>query len=124
MGIEMGSRSKSGKRRKGSRKTEVESFDFWQSVLDAINWREDGQRLSWNERALLYTRFAARMPNFCELHGLGCPDGYINVIRRLVEGERLEFFDRDALKRIKKLLCEITQTAKEVRTAGVDLVMR
>ena len=118
----MGSRSKSGKHRKGSRKDRNESFDFWQRVLDVIAQFEAGELVSWNDRALLYTRFTARLPDFCERHGLGVADGYIDVIHRLVEGKKLEFFDRDALKRLKKLLHTITKTANRMQ-ADVDLVV-
>ena len=121
----MGSRSKTGRRTKGSRKSKLETADFWRDILVAIESREEGAALTWKNRALLYTRFVVRLPNFCKLHGLGCPDGYVDVIKRLVEGKKLEFFDRDALKRLKKLLCEIVGSAKkigEATGASIDMV--
>ena len=119
----MGSRSKTGRRTKGSRKSKLMTTDFWRDILTAIESREEGALLSWKDRALLYTRCTLRLPNLCKLHGLGCPDGYIDVIKRLVEGKKLEFFDRDALKRIKKLLREIIRTAGDMRMASIDSVV-
>jgi len=119
----MGSRSKNSNKRFRQKLTDEGGavlLDFYSQVLANIEKAESGELLSWSERARLCTRFRSRLPDFCQRHGLGVADGYIETIQRLVSGDRLEFFERDALDRIKKLLRTIVGATQGIRDGSAQ----
>lgn len=124
----MSSRSKNGHRRNANKRVEYDkilNFEFWQRALTAIEAAEkDPTSLSWNSRSLLVTRLGGRLPDLCERHGLGVPDGYVAAIAQLVSCKPLEWFESDAIKRLKKLLSAIIGEAQVIRSraAHVDAV--
>ena len=111
----MGSRSKT-KRRRALSINDSATFgdkdiqnDFWKRAVVAIRLAEEGQILTWNQRAMLVTKLPSRLHDLCKRHDLGCHEGYAEALRRLATKERMEFFDRDLLKGLKQLLDEIVE---------------
>ena len=107
---------------------DIREGDFWGNVYDAIEQAErvhtgDGvEHLDWNTRSLLYTRLAAHLPRLCDRHSRGGEaTGYIMAVRQLVAGARMEFFDWDMLKQLKKLLLTIKSVRDAMHRAEADI---
>ena len=123
----MGSRSKGANRVRsmGASRPASEipdAVEFYRRVLSALADAENAGALplSWDQRSLLITRFTHRLPDLCDRHGLGCASGYVEVVRRVVMKKRLEWFERDALARIKRILNEILDEFQSMRYAEAD----
>ncbi|MHC4429607.1 MAG: hypothetical protein ACYS0D_13535 [Planctomycetota bacterium] len=95
--------------------TEDIQNDFWKRAVIAIRLRQEGQTLTWNQRAMLVTKLPSRLPDLCKRHGLGCPDGYVEALQRLATGKRMEFFDRDGIKKLVAVLDEVVGATDQFR---------
>lgn len=120
----MGSRSK-GKRKLSTALAprpagpDIEN-DFWKNAVVAIRLAQEDQVLTWNQRAVLVTMLPARMPTFCSRHALGYHEGYCEALSRLATKKRMEFFDRDLLKRLVRVLDEVVDAARSIHRAEAD----
>lgn len=108
----MGSRSRSARQgRRHARKPRPASpqVEFYREALEVIAHAVQGKQLTWNQRALLWTRLPSQLPGLCERFDAGVrSEAFIMVLHRLGSSKHLEFFDRDILKHLIKLLQEIT----------------
>jgi hypothetical protein len=103
----MGSRSKQLRRAKADRVVlaEQKGAEFLKNVLGLINRVLAGARLTWDERAALMTKLPGMLPSLCKRHDVSNRlEGFIMVSQRLSRREPLEFFDRDLVTRLVKLL--------------------
>jgi len=95
---------------------------FWQRVLMALATVEQGETLSWGSRAVLVTQLPVRLVNLCSIHDMGEPLMYTEAVKRVVAGDRLEWFDKDRLKKLKSVMHKIIAEYHAIRRAEAGML--
>ena len=95
---------------------------FWQRVLMALATVEQGETLSWGSRAVLVTQLPVRLVNLCSIHDMGEPLMYTEAVKRVVAGDRLEWFDKERLKKLKSVMHKIIAEYQAIRRAEAGML--
>ena len=105
---------------------DVTNAEFWSGVLKMIikaeQARDGGEPLTWTERSALYTGLAVTLPKTCEQYGhASMSTAFVMAVRQLTAGARMEFFDWDALKKLKQMVLQIKGVIDALDAAQADI---